>query len=151
MSYLKAYISDRSGATSVEAACGVEAGDPLPDYTRTCTGQDQSCSSGGFDSQVMREIVYGPDNDGVCGETNRERRGMCDLLSSIKPENFEIEYRSSGMGRAGEPAAPAPLITLTLKDIEYALPVIGRIAPSSIRTMPDIKVTVMAEDMKSGS
>jgi Flp pilus assembly pilin Flp len=202
---LKTYLSDRSGATSVEAAFisgmmvamtvtvfeigygfhqwntaqqaarvgariaaisapiaqdlnemtglggGVEAGDPLPDYSRLCSGLNRSCSSGAFNAQVMDEIVYGPDNDGVCAKTARERRGMCDLFPSVKPENFEIEYRSSGMGRAGEPASPAPLITVTLKDIDYALPVIGRIAPKAIRKMPAVKVTVMAEDMKSGS
>ena len=130
---------------------GGEAGQPMPDYVHSCSGATTSCSAGGFNTAVFSEIVYGPDNDGICGETERARRGMCDLFTRVKPENVEIKYQNSGLGRTGSPASPAPIITVTLKDLEFDFAVLRYFTPQTIRTMPDVKVTVVAEDMRSGA
>ena len=130
---------------------GANPGDPMPDYVHSCTGETASCSSGGFNSSALNEIIYGPDNDGVCEATTRARRGMCDLFKRVAPENVEIEYRNSGFGRAGTPATPAPLITVTLKNIDFDFALIGNFAPQGLRKMPPVSVTVIAEDLRSGT
>jgi len=130
---------------------GAQPGDPMPNYIKNCDGALASCSEGGFDGSVLNAIIYGPDNDGLCGRTEKARRGMCDLLKQIEQENVVIEYRNSGHGRAGIPASPAPLITLTLKDLEFDFAVLGYFTPRRVRTMPSISVTVIAEDMRSGA
>lgn len=138
-------------STMTGLGAGVEAGDPMPDYVRTCMGTTSQCSSGGFNTDAMTEIVFGPDSDGICATTSRERRGMCDLMTQIGPSNLTIAYSSSGMGRAGQPASLAPLVTVTLSDLEFSMPIIGSFTPLAIRQMPDISVTVMAEDLRSGA
>ena len=130
---------------------GERAGQPMPDYFHSCSGATQSCSAGSYNSMVLSEIVYGPDNDGTCAATSRARRGMCDLFSQVRPENIELSYQSSGLGRTGNPASPAPLITLTLTDLEFEFAVLRYFTPRSIRQMPPVTVTVVAEDMRSGA
>ncbi len=129
---------------------GGEAGDPMPDYTHSCAGASASCSAGGFNAAVLNEIVFGPDNDGLCAATSRARRGMCDIFERVSPENVTIEYRNSGLGRAGVPAWPAPLITVTLTDVEFDFALLRYFTPNAIRKMPPVSVTVIAEDMQSG-
>ena len=130
---------------------GVKPGDPLPDYDYNCDGASSSCSEGGFDDSAFDAIIYGPDNDGLCGPTDKARLGMCDIFSRVGRENVDIEYRSSGLGRAGNPATPVPLITVTLKDVEFDFAMIRYFAPRRARVMPPISVTVVAEDMRSGA
>ncbi len=130
---------------------GAQPGDPMPDYSFTCDGASTSCSAGGFNASAFKEIVFGPDDDGVCGPTEKARRGICDVYRRVGPENVEIEYRNSGLGRAGNPASPAPIITVTLKDLEFDFAVLRYFTPDSLRTMPPIRVSVMAEDMRSGA
>ena len=130
---------------------GAQPGDPMPDYVDICDGASGSCSAGGFNESAFDEIVFGPDNDGVCGDTAKARRGICDVYGGVSPENVEIEYRSSGLGRAGNPASPAPIITVTLKDLEFDFAVLRYFTSENLRTMPTIRVSVVAEDMRSGA
>lgn len=130
---------------------GAEPGDPMPNYVHLCNGASKSCTVGGFNDSVFDEILYGPDNDGVCGSTTKARRGICDIYSGVGPDNLEIEYRNSGLGRAGNPASPAPIITVTLKGLEYDFALLRYFTPSRMRTMPTIRVTVVAEDLQSGA
>lgn len=140
---------------SLETMTGMEGGanpgEPMPNYTHNCTGATSSCSAGGFNANAFNEIVFGPDNDGVCGPTSRARRGMCDLFNRVAPGNVEIEYRNSGLGRTGKPASPAPIITVTLKDVEFDFAVLRYFTPQSLRIMPTVSVTVVAEDMRTGA
>ena len=130
---------------------GERAGQPMPDYLYRCAGASQSCNQGAYNAAVLEEIVYGPDNDGACAATSRARRGMCDLFSQVRPENVELSYQSSGLGRTGSPASPAPLITLTLTDLDFEFAVLKYFTPGKIRKMPPVSVTVVAEDMRSGA
>lgn len=156
-----ARIGARLAATSTPVAAGlfdmtgltgnVQPGDPMPDYSFECDGNSGRCSSGGYDAQALNRLIYGPDNDGTCGPTERARQGMCDLFGPIKPENISITYQASGLGRAGNPGLPAPLVTVTVKDVEFSFAVLNSFTPKSVRTIPNVSVTVMAEDLKSGA
>lgn len=129
---------------------GVEAGDPMPDYTLSCDGRTASCNQGSFDSTAMNKIVFGPDNDKSCAKTRRERRGMCDVFNDVTKENIEITYTHSGLGTAGFPANPAPLITVKVTDMKFDFVLLDLFTPDSFSTMPDVSVSIMAEDLKSG-
>lgn len=130
---------------------GAQPGDPMPDYSYICDGASERCSEGEFNQEVFDEILFGPDNDGVCGTTEKARRGICDIFAGVGRDNVEIEYRSSGLGRAGNPATPAPIITVTLKDLEYDFALTRYFTSPSVRKMPEIRVTVVGEDLRSGA
>lgn len=120
-------------------------------YALTCSGKTASCDQGGYDSAVMNGLVFGPDNDGTCGETTRERRGMCDVFTDIDLKNVVVEYKSSGFTADGNGSTPAPLITVTVKDFEFNFVFLNIFIPEGLSTMTDVSVTVMSEDMKAGA
>ena len=128
---------------------GDEAGDTFPEYERHCSGRTASCNQGSYNEIALNAIVYGRDNDGKCEKTVSERRGICDVVSSIQPENIDITYANSGRGRAGSPADPAPLITVTIKDLEFDFVLLGSFFPDSFRAIPPVSVSVMSEDLRS--
>lgn len=136
-------------ATMTGIGNGVEAGDPLPDYMRNCSGETFSCDQGGFNRTALAELIYGGDGDGICGPTARERRGICDVVSNVGFENIEISYESSGLGRAGSPASPAPLITVTIKNLDFDFVFLSTFLPAKFQKMPPVSVSVMSEDLSS--
>lgn len=142
----------RMAATSPPVA--KEMSDPSglsANYAVTCSGKTASCDQGGYDSAVMNGIVFGPDNDGICGETNRERRGMCDVFTDIELEHVVLEYKSSGFTAPGNSSVPAPLITVTVRDFEFNFVFLNIFIPEGLSKMTDVSVTVMSEDMKAGA
>lgn len=130
---------------------GVEAGDPMPDYTLSCEGKTSSCNQGSFNGAAMNKIVFGPDNDNLCAKTVRDRRGMCDVFDDVTKDNVEIIYTHSGLGTAGYPANPAPLVTVKITDMKFDFVLLDLFTPDSFSTMPDVSVSIMAEDLKSGT
>ena len=130
---------------------GAEAGDPMPDYNIACNGATQSCSTGRFDRTAFERVYFGKDNDGICGPTNRERRGMCDMASHLTSANVTISYRNSGFGTAGNPADVLPLISVTLSDLRFNFLFLDMITGDTFTSMPDVTVTAMSEDLKTGS
>jgi len=130
---------------------GVEAGDPFPYFERHCSGKTASCSNGQFDQAALDYILYGPDRDGICGSTTPNRRGVCDVVSNVGPENIEITYASSGLGHAGNPGAPAPLITVTIKDLDFNYIFLDAFFPSKFTKIPSVSASVMSEDLRSDS
>lgn len=130
---------------------GVEAGDPMPDYTFNCSGKTNSCNSGSYNAAAMNKIFFGPDNDGNCAVTEPDRRGMCDVFSDIEKKNVKVIYAHSGLGTAGYPANPAPLITVKVTELKFDFVLLDLFTPDSFSTMPDVSVSVMAEDLRSGS
>lgn len=130
---------------------GVEAGDPMPDYTLSCAGKTSSCNQGGYSSTAMNKIFFGPDNDNSCAATEKPRRGMCDVFNNITKDNVEVTYTHSGLGTAGFPANPAPLVTVTVTDMKFDFVLLGLFTPDSFSNMPDVSVSIMAEDLKSGT
>lgn len=140
--------SDMKSMTGLGPA---KAGDPMPAYTRTCTGKTRRCSGGTYDAAAMNAIIFGPDNDGACAPTQKARRGICDMQSDITPANVTVTYAGSGLGTAGNPAVLTPLITVKVTDIKFDFFIADAFLPKSITTMPDIEVSVMAEDLRSRS
>ena len=130
---------------------GGDAGDPMPDYNIICAGSSQSCSVGKFDKAAFERIYFGKDNDGVCGATDRERRGMCDMASHLTNSNVMVSYQNSGFGTAGNPADVVPLITVTLTDLRFNFLFLDMITGDRFTAMPDVSVTAMSEDLKTGS
>jgi len=130
---------------------GVKAGDPFPDYTRSCSGKTSSCDQGGFNQTALAALVYGLDGDQTCGPTARERQGICDIVPNIRLENIEISYEGSGLGRAGSPASPAPLITVTIKDLDFDFVFLNALLPGKFKKLPPVSVSVMSEDLSSGA
>ena len=139
-------LADMTGLGS-----GVEPGMPIPDYSRTCSGKTANCDMGGYDSRAMTDIVFGPDNDQSCGATQKERRGMCDVFNDISLNNVEVIYTSSGLGTAGFPASPAPLVTIKITDMKFDFVFLNLFTPESFSNMPDVSVSIMAEDLKTGA
>lgn len=130
---------------------GVSAGDPMPDYSYVCSGHTARCSSGTYNSTAMNAIVFGPDNDGTCAQTARERMGICDMFDRVDLANVTVTYDSSGLGVAGNPADPAPLVTVSLSDISFDFLFLDLFAPGRFKTMPQVSVTLMGEDLKTGT
>ena len=129
---------------------GVEAGDPMPDYTLNCQGKTQSCNQGSYNDRAMNDIVFGPDNDKKCGTTEKARRGMCDVFDDVTKNNVEVTYTHSGLGIAGNPGQPAPLVTIKVTDMKFNFVFLDLFTPESFSRMPDVSVSLMAEDLKSG-
>lgn len=127
---------------------GFETGDAFPDYFLKCSGALNSCDQGGFNSPALQEIIYGPDGDEVCGATSRERRGICDIVSNIRAENVDISYANSGLGRVGSPPMPAPLITVTIKDLDFDFIFLNALLPGKFSKIPPVSVSVMSEDLR---
>lgn len=130
---------------------GVEAGDPMPDYALSCHGKTNRCNQGSFDINAMNKIVFGPDNDQACAKTQRDRRGMCDIFNDVTKDNVEVTYTHSGLGVAGYPANPAPLVTVKVTDMKFDFVLLDLFTPESFSRMPDVSVSIMAEDLKSGT
>jgi len=128
---------------------GVEAGDPFPDYEVICSGGTQSCNQGNFDTLALENLVFGPDGDGVCEKTALLRRGICDVVPFVKVENIDVVYQNSGFGFAGLPSDPAPLITVTVKDLEFNLIFLDIFFPNQFLKIPPVSVSVMHEDLRN--
>ncbi len=128
---------------------GAEVGDPFPYYERHCSGETASCSGGQFNQVALDYIIFGPDGDGVCSPTTPERRGICDIVSNIGRENMDISYIASGLGYAGEPGHPAPLITVTIKDLDFNFVFLDAFLPGRFTKIPPVSVSAMSEDLRS--
>ncbi len=128
----------------------VAAGDPLPDYSITCTGSLLKCSEGSFNEEAFGRIVYGKNNDGLCSATGRETRGMCDYISDIKETNVSVTYQHSGFDTAGNPADVIPLISVKVSGLRFNFLFLDIVTTDRFQTMPDISVTAMSEDLQTG-
>ena len=128
---------------------GVSAGDPLPDYRVECSGASQQCDSGRYDASAMSRLVHGPDGpfgDTSCAEDGRRNQGMCDFVR-LDASKVRVAYESSGLGTAGNPADPVPMITVTVTGLEYNFILVDRLLPG-VRRMRDVSASVIAEGLE---
>lgn len=145
-----ARIATTSAPVSVELATmtglgtNVEVGDPVPAYKIVCYGKTQSCNRGGFNQNAFNKIFYGRNIDGTCAATTQEKRGMCDMFTSLTPDNVVITYESSGMGRAGNPPILMPVVTVSIADLEQNYLFLDFLGERTIGT----QVSALAEDLK---
>ncbi len=140
--------SDMHNMTGLGSA---SAGDPMPAYTRICSGAAQTCSGGSYDGNAMNALIFGPDNDGTCAATAKARRGLCDVNADIERKHVTVTYEGSGLGIAGNPAKLTPLITVKVSDLNFDFMVVDAFLPKSFTKIPDIEVSVMAEDLRTRS
>lgn len=124
---------------------GVSTGDPLPHYDYVCRGDTRSCSSGAYRRSAMDVLVFGPNGSNCVNSGNERVHGMC-VFADIEAKNVEVRYRSSGLGTAGNPADPLPLITVTVSGVEREWVFLQRLLGRTSEFRP-VSVTVMAEGM----
>ena len=116
----------------------------------TCSDQTQRCSQGSYDSIAMRRIIFGPDEDGICGATSRLRRGMCDILQDTTHAHVDVSYMSSGLGNAGTQGDAAPLISVTLREVPLNFVFLDLVGLGGVIHLPPVEATLMGEDLKNG-
>lgn len=147
-----------NGLSAAVLSASVGVGDPMPDYTVTCgppvgsaacscTGACDGVS--GYDANAMNTIVYGR-GSATCGDVSTfYNAGMCDLFYRITPANVHIEYRNSGLGYAGRPCAPAPTLTVSLRNLNFQFFFVGYLGFGDIPIEPT--VTITGEDLSSST
>ena len=124
---------------------GVAAGDPLPPYSVECSGADRKCSRGGYNGSGMTRLVFGADGKG-CADTERRLQGMCNF-ARVDASNVSVRYEGSGLGTAGRPADPVPLITVTVSGLSHDFIFLDRILPGE-QGMGSVSASVLAEGLE---
>jgi len=128
-----------SGATS-PPTCSAISG------TAGLVGQAATSST-----TALNNIVYGRGQTS-CGALGADHfPGMCDLFRRITPANVIIEYRYSGLGYVMRPEGPIPTIVLKLTGLTFQFVALNKLLGLSAITMPDFKVTITGEDIKSAA
>lgn len=111
---------------------GVPGGDPVPaSEFDTTLCNDSDCTNG-----------WGYDPDAFTGIVDR----MSLFMPEVGTDNVEIRYDNVGLGYAGDPNGPdvAPLVTVTLKDLEFQ-PTVFMFFGGSL-DLPDFDSSLTGED-----
>ena len=111
----------------------------------TCS--ESGCSQGTLQSGLLSRVVFGPDDDGQCAATARERRGMCDLYDGFEASDVSIRYQASGLGGLDASANPAPIITVTIAERPLQTVVLGPLLPGRFQRLPAVSASTMGEDL----
>jgi Flp pilus assembly protein TadG len=135
---------------------GATPGTAIPSFTVTCA--QAACSCAGtcsgmagdtYSAPAMDRIVFGR-GSATCGDaTSYYTTGMCDVLTSISPDNVVIVYKQTGLGYAGRPGGPLPTITVSLQDMQFHFFFLSALLGIRI-AMPPMTTTITAEDLCSG-
>jgi Flp pilus assembly protein TadG len=145
----------------LESGASAQRGDSLPFgyFAVSCSGQSASCAGvvGGsptesaYDPVAMNRIVFGHGVANSCSDaTNAANVGMCDIFGRITPANVVVEYRHTGLGFVGRPS-PVPTVTVSLRDLFFEFFFIGHLLSSRRIAMPDMRVTMTGEDLRSSA
>ncbi len=129
----------------------VNAGDAMPAYLRVCSGESASCTGGTYNPAAMSTILYGPDGDNACASTTKLRMGICDVQQDIRPRHVTVEYQGTGLGIAGNPATLSPVVTVRVTGMHFNLILLDALVPNKLKQMPTVEVTMLAEDLRTGS
>jgi hypothetical protein len=130
---------------------GVNPGDPMPAFTRTCDGATSTCSGGTFSSTALDTIVYGRGSS-ACGDgTSFYRTGMCDVFGRVTPANVVVKYEYTGLGYAGRPGGPVPTITVSLQNLNFQFYFLGGLMGFSDIAIPGMTTTITGEDLSSSA
>lgn len=140
----------RDMATITGLTNGTTQGQAFPNYEYICQDDTKRCSEGSFDARAMQRIIYGPDEDGICGATSSPRRGMCDVFKDTSRAKVEVSYFSSGLGKAGYIGDSAPLISVTLREVPLNFVFLDIIGFQNLLHLPPVEATLMGEDLKNG-
>lgn len=121
---------------------GVIPGDAIPaDLFSNAVCNNTSCSCTASSGDFCTGAGHDP-----AAFTNLVTR-MSAMYPPIGPANIDIEYRNVGLGYAGDPNGPdvAPLITVSLKDLEFR-PITCLVFACAL-PMPDFRAALTAEDL----
>ena len=135
---------------------GATPGTAVPSFTVTCAQNACSCTGtcngmagDTYSASAMDRIVFGR-GSAACGDaTSYYATGMCDVLTSIAPDNVVIVYKQTGLGYAGRPGGPLPTITVSLQDMQFHFFFLSALLGVRI-AMPAMTTTMTAEDLCSG-
>lgn len=129
---------------------GSVQGQSFPAYEIICNDTTRRCSQGSYNNSAMQRIIFGPDGDGTCGATSRLRRGMCDVFKDTNRARVDVAYISSGLGRTGYQGDPAPLVSVTLREVPLNFVFLDMVGLSGVIHLPPVEATLMGEDLKNG-
>lgn len=131
---------------------GLNPGDPMPSFTRVCSGASATCTGGGTFSQVaLNTIVYGR-GSGTCGDaTSVYTTGMCDIFSPILPANVVITYTQSGLGYVARPGGPVPTIIVSIQNLPFQFYFLGGLMGMANIQIPGLTTTITGEDLSSSA
>ena len=135
--------------------------------TRTCVGtataartMTGTCNGAGFSAdqeQAMRRIMFGGDYDGArsCSvpSSSWEQIGMCDILpalfnpGSANPPRIRVTYADGGLGYYDRPNGGVPIITISIEDLAFDLPVLGGLLGLAGITYPAFTISSVGEDL----
>ena len=133
---------------------GAQPGDPMPVFTSTCVGSTTTCTgsypgsgrSGTYNAAAMNRIVFG--QEGACSLPATGLAGMCDVMRVTK-DNITVTYSFGGLGYAGRPDGPVPVVSVTLHDVNFDFLLLGRLIGLNRLTIPPFTVTAVGEDLST--
>jgi Flp pilus assembly pilin Flp len=118
-------------------AGGASPGDPSPAYSSTCSTGGSCSGSGnithGYDANAMERIL------------DRMERAF----PSVRDGTLTISYNFGGLGYAGRPDGPVPVISLTLSNVPFNFLLLGAFTGTDTVTMPAFTVTAIGEDLRT--
>lgn len=134
---------------------GADPGDPMPVFSSVCDGATTTCMGtypgaglgGTFDQSAMDRIVSG--QDGACSLPPVGIAGMCDMMPRITDENVVVTYSFGGLGYAGRAAGPVPVISVTLRNVNFDFLILGNLIGLDQLTIPPFTVTAVGEDLST--
>jgi Flp pilus assembly protein TadG len=98
------------------------------------------------DTDGINRLIQG--SDGVCDTSvGASVPGMCDFNPSIGSDNVIVSYHRSGLGYQGRIGGPIVTVTVQVKDLQWNLPILGRLLDLANVTIPSHPVSVTSEDL----
>lgn len=141
-------LDDASCTSTGDAGC--PGGPIVGSYESSCDGATSTCSGiGSFDSVAFNRIIFG--QDGQCGVVLPvgSRPGMCDVFTSIGPQNVIIDYLDSGLGFASRPGGPVPTIQVRLQNLPFDFFFLGDLLGFVQINIPSMASTITGEDLNT--
>lgn len=115
---------------------GANPGDPSPTYSSTCTNSGVCSGSGitsNYDGNAMERIVG----------------RMAQAFPGVGQGTVTVSYTFGGLGYAGRPEGPVPVISLTLSNVPFDFVLLGAFTGTNTITMPAITVSAVGEDLRT--
>lgn len=120
-----------------------QPGDPMPDFSATCSGATMACTgsyaggagNGSADTTALTALVA----------------RMTQIFPRLTAANVVVEYRNSGLGFAGRPSGPVPTITVRLTGLTFNMPALDTLALLGPIAMPDFQTPITGEDLSSSA
>ena len=151
-------LGTRLAAVSDPVSSNIATLSPTAAFNIVCNGATSSCSGGTYVATAMKTLVYGR-NKTACDYTvaQGQMAAMCDIFSSITPNNVKVTYQqsayaASGLGFAGRKAGPVPTITVEVTGMTFNFFFLNQLLGLAPMSMPSMRSTITGEDLSiSGS